>query len=145
MRILSSWKEISAFLRRSVRTVQRWEQQYGMPVRRYAQGNGSVYIAEAELVAWLTGKDGVAAQASQDVPEIHVLTSWKEIASYVNRSVRTVQRWEEAFGFPVRRLHGDEGSVYALKEEVDTWLRSAYAERQLTARNVANGGSRVSA
>ena len=33
------------------------------------------------------------------------LDSWKEIAAYVNRDVRTLQRWEKTAGLPVRRLH----------------------------------------
>src|SRR4051812_44515354 len=35
--------------------------------------------------------------------EAKVLQSWKEIAHYVNRGVRTVQRWEALFGLPVHR------------------------------------------
>src|SRR5437867_9654696 len=31
---LDSWKEIAAYLRRSPRTVQRWERQEGLPVHR---------------------------------------------------------------------------------------------------------------
>jgi hypothetical protein len=51
--------------------------------------------------------------------------SWKEIASYVNRTVRTVQRWEEREGLPVRRLvHNRLASVYAFKCELDAWWES---------------------
>jgi hypothetical protein len=32
------------------------------------------------------------------------LDSWKEIASYLGRGVRTVQRWECEEGLPVHRL-----------------------------------------
>lgn len=32
--ILSSWKEISQYLGKGVRTVQRWEREAGLPVRR---------------------------------------------------------------------------------------------------------------
>jgi hypothetical protein len=32
------------------------------------------------------------------------LNGWKEIAAYLGRSVRTVQRWEKDFGLPVRRF-----------------------------------------
>jgi DNA-binding transcriptional regulator YiaG len=31
---LESWKEIAAYLRRSERTVMRWESERGLPVRR---------------------------------------------------------------------------------------------------------------
>ena len=53
------------------------------------------------------------------------LDSWKEIASYLKRDVTTVQRWEKREGMPVRRhVHDKGGSVYALTEELDDWIRS---------------------
>ena len=58
------------------------------------------------------------------------LDSWKEIATYLKRSVRTVHRWETEEGLPVhRQLHRDLGSVYAYKRELDAWscARSVHA------------------
>jgi FG-GAP-like repeat len=50
------------------------------------------------------------------------LDSWKEIAGYLKREVRTVQRWEKYEGLPVyRHRHQKRGSVYALKSELDAW------------------------
>lgn len=50
------------------------------------------------------------------------LESWKEIAAYLKREVRTVQRWEKIAGLPVHRLRIDKlGSVYAYKFELDAW------------------------
>ncbi len=50
------------------------------------------------------------------------LDSWKEIAAYLKRGARTVQRWEREEGLPVRRLQHDKlGSVYAFKSELDVW------------------------
>jgi TolB-like protein len=55
-------------------------------------------------------------------PSSDRLDSWKEIAAYVNRGVRTVRRWEAAEGLPVhRQVHRTSGSVYAFKSEVDRW------------------------
>jgi hypothetical protein len=55
-----------------------------------------------------------------------ILNSWKEIASYLGRGVRTVQRWETNLGLPVRRPKGKERSaVLALTDEMDAWLRGA--------------------
>ena len=52
------------------------------------------------------------------------LDSWKEIAAYLKREVRTVQRWEKAAGLPVHRLQVDkQGTVYAYKSELDEWFR----------------------
>jgi len=56
-----------------------------------------------------------------------VLNSWKEIASYVGRGVRTVQRWERELGLPVRRPRGKQRSaVIGLKQDIDQWLRSPH-------------------
>jgi TolB-like protein/Flp pilus assembly protein TadD len=50
------------------------------------------------------------------------LDSWKEIATHLGRSVRTVQRWEQQEGLPVHRLqHEKLGSVYAFASELDAW------------------------
>lgn len=52
------------------------------------------------------------------------LDSWKEIAAYLRREVRTVQRWEKSAGLPVHRLQIDkQGTVYAYKSELDDWYR----------------------
>ena len=53
------------------------------------------------------------------------LDSWKEIAAYLNRDVTTVQRWEKREGMPVHRhVHEKRGSVYALPDELDSWMQS---------------------
>jgi Tol biopolymer transport system component len=53
------------------------------------------------------------------------LDSWKEIATYLGRGVRTVQRWEREEGLPVHRLgHEKRGSVYARREELAAWWES---------------------
>ncbi|MGA3326145.1 MAG: hypothetical protein ABSF45_16870 [Terriglobia bacterium] len=56
------------------------------------------------------------------------LDSWKEIADYLRRSVRTVQRWEKEEALPIHRhAHADRDSVYAFKPELDAWLLSTGA------------------
>ena len=50
------------------------------------------------------------------------LVSWKEIAGYLGRGVRTVQRWELEAGLPVRRPSGHlRASVLAVRKELDDW------------------------
>ncbi len=50
------------------------------------------------------------------------LSSWKEIASYLKRTVRTVQRWERHEGLPIHRhKHRRANSVYAHRSELDNW------------------------
>jgi TolB-like protein/Tfp pilus assembly protein PilF len=59
----------------------------------------------------------------QDRPEgSGRLESWKEIATYLGREVRTVQLWEKNEGLPIhRQLHTRQGSVYAFKPELNAW------------------------
>jgi TolB-like protein len=53
------------------------------------------------------------------------LDSWKEIAAYLNRGVRTVRRWEREEGMPVhRQVHRVLGSVYAFKSEIELWRQT---------------------
>jgi len=50
------------------------------------------------------------------------LESWKKIASYLKRDVRTAQRWERREQMPVHRhLHDKLGSVFAFRSELDAW------------------------
>lgn len=66
------------------------------------------------------------------------LESWGEIASYLRREIRTVQRWEK-YGLPVRRLViGKLGSVYAYRSEIDKW----YRERQPAVENDEGNGDK---
>jgi hypothetical protein len=52
-----------------------------------------------------------------------VLTSWKDIARYMGKGVRTVQRWEQDFGLPVRRpLGSNKKAVLARPRDLDAWV-----------------------
>lgn len=53
-----------------------------------------------------------------------ILSSWKEIAQYLGKGVRTAQRWEAEYGLPVRRpKNGRHKAVLAIPEEIDAWAR----------------------
>jgi TolB-like protein/tetratricopeptide (TPR) repeat protein len=61
--------------------------------------------------------------ASVAVHAVGRLNSWKEIAAYLDTSVRTVQRWERLEGLPVHRHeHASVATIYAYTSEVDAWL-----------------------
>jgi len=68
------------------------------------------------------------------------LDSWKKIASYLKRDVRTVQRWERREAMPVHRhLHDKLGSVFAFRSELDAWWES---RRTRLAQEGADDGER---
>jgi serine/threonine-protein kinase len=53
------------------------------------------------------------------------LDSWKEIAAYLKRDIRTAQRWEKLEGLPVHRhQHDERGTAYAYSTEIDRWLEA---------------------
>lgn len=60
---------------------------------------------------------------SENRPVNGRLDSWKEIADYLKRDVRTVIRWEKEKGLPVHRVPGGQRqSVFAYTGEIDAWL-----------------------
>src|SRR5271156_2533062 len=68
---LDSWKEIAAYLKRDVTTVQRWEKREGMPVHRHLHDRvGSVYASRTELDAWVRSRNLPPTQeeAKQESP-----------------------------------------------------------------------------
>jgi TolB-like protein len=53
------------------------------------------------------------------------LDSWKAIAEYLKRDVRSVQRWERSLGLPVHRVSGEKGGVvFAFTAELDRWFKN---------------------
>lgn len=67
----------------------------------------------------MTEERGPAADAQSAGPR---LESWKEIAAYLRRDVRTVQRWEQTDGLPIHRLRRAQRPIpYAYAAELDAW------------------------
>jgi hypothetical protein len=51
---LASWGEIAFYLKRDIRTAQRYEKQYGLPIRRMVIGKtGQVFAYRSELDKWI--------------------------------------------------------------------------------------------
>ena len=70
-----------------------------------------------------------------------VLGSWKEIANYLGKGVRTVQRWERCNALPIHRPSGsNKGVVLAFPAELDRWARRRTGGRFNTAVGAAHAG-----
>lgn len=53
------------------------------------------------------------------------IRGWKEIATYLQASVRTARRWERTRQLPVHRVSGGvQDAVFARGAELDAWLES---------------------
>jgi TolB-like protein/Tfp pilus assembly protein PilF len=86
--------------------------------------------------------DGPSVSTSTIEESAGRLESWKEIAAYLRRQVRTVNLWERSEGLPVHRhLHSKRGTVYAFKSELDEWLRQREQARSISP--VVNRRSRI--
>ncbi len=58
------------------------------------------------------------------------LTSWKEIASFLGKGVRTAQRWEAQLALPVHRPNARaNGIVRASREELRRWMDTRWSQR----------------
>jgi hypothetical protein len=77
------------------------------------------------------------------------LNTWKEIANYMGMGVRTVQRYEELYGLPVRRINGrrsgrgNHSPVISTRSEIDAWFtaRGAKGDKLLLKLEAHSGKS----
>src|ERR1700676_4091571 len=65
-------------------------------------------------------------ESSDRVNSAPRLVGWKDIATYLGKTERTVKRWGASRGLPVYRIPGgSKASVYAFPGEVNEWLTSS--------------------
>lgn len=63
--VLSSWKDVAAYLGKSVRTVQRWEAELGLPIHRPDRRQQRIILAyPEELRQWVGAKLPAAEHAA---------------------------------------------------------------------------------
>jgi len=62
-----------------------------------------------------------------------ILNSWKEISYYLDRNVRTCQRWKIELGLPVHRIDksSPHSKVFAYKSEIDEWLKEKAESKEI--------------
>jgi len=55
-----------------------------------------------------------------------ILAGWKEIANYLRKGVRTVQRYERVLALPIHRPAGKSlAAVVAIPTELDNWVTTS--------------------
>jgi len=75
---------------------------------------------------------------SERPQKMEILSGWKDVANYLGKGVRTVQRYERKLSLPVRRPAGrDTGSVIATKAELDAWVTASPIREALPVRRAA--------
>ncbi len=62
-----------------------------------------------------------------------ILNSWKEISYYLDRNVRTCQRWKIELKLPVHRIdkNSQHSKVFAYKSEIDQWLKKKAESKEI--------------
>lgn len=66
---LHSWKEIAAYLRHGLRTVQRWEQTEGLPVHRHPhEKRDAVWAYREELDTWWASRRAQLSPEEESIP-----------------------------------------------------------------------------
>lgn len=64
---LNGWKDIANYLGKAVRTAQRWEHHYGLPVKRLGEGKGQIVFAyRHDIDAWMNSSAGARAAAEEE-------------------------------------------------------------------------------
>ena len=105
----------------------------------------SVLIRQAEL---RPAESDLATADTHNSIEKHadgLLTSWKDISAYLNRGIRTVQRWEYSLKLPVHRIGvGSRAPVFAFRCEINRWLQENDATSRIhSLRRVSRGRERL--
>ena len=78
---LDSWKEIAAYLKHDIRTVQRWEAVEHMPVHRHMHSQrSSVYAYPAELDQWWTQRIRRITESGEIALAPRFRRRWKVLA-----------------------------------------------------------------
>ena len=122
---LDSWKQIAAYLGRGVTTVQRWEQDEGLPVHRLPHAKkGSVFAYRRQLDAWQVSRAQLSATTTA-IPEPQATTSAHDAAP--------VRRWSAQ-----RTLFVAAGLAACL---IAALLAALSFGRRAGAPSVANGAS----
>ena len=85
---LDSWKSLASFLRRDIRTVQRWEASEGLPVYRHRDSrNGPIHAYKSEIEAWWKIRESTLRQRQPKVDNRHRRgASWLKV-SYVQLAI----------------------------------------------------------
>jgi len=82
------------------------------------------------------GRPNEGAEGKNLMTNREVLDSWKEIAAYLGRSIKTCQRLERDLGLPVHRLEeSPRARVFAYADEIDRWIEKTKHSEEKTFRD----------
>ena len=113
---LNGWKDISGALKRSVRTVQRWERDYGLPVHRQGPDGELIFAYAQELDAWVRAGRNRAIAAVDSPRETSHATNGSDVDGRIRFGPHCLLLDDRAF--PLR----DGVTVIGRADDVDVQL-----------------------
>jgi hypothetical protein len=86
---------------------------------------GFTHIIQRRIESMFSQPHQQSQSNTMATPRADLLDSWKEIACFFGREVRTVQLWEKHEGLPVHRHnHVRRASVRAYRSELTHWFHT---------------------
>ena len=148
--ILRSWKEISSYAGASVRTLQRWEKDFRLPIRRIATRKGSVVFAfRADLDTWFRARTQTAEMTVRD-EHFRMLFMNSPLPSMVIDNSRKILDVNDALcellGFERAKLVGritNAFSHYTVEYDDEEWKHFLQAGASLGQRNISRSDGRL--
>jgi TolB-like protein/Tfp pilus assembly protein PilF len=104
-------------------------QPYSLPAKPLNKRTKRGRLSRTFLLGILGERARMGAEGIQrpGLDDEDLLEGWKAIADHLNKTERTVQRWEKGKALPVRRLKAgspdEQGRVFAYKKELDAWWK----------------------
>ena len=81
----------------------------------------------------------IASRTSDDPKKPNLLSSWKEISTYLDCDIRTCMRWEKEHNLPVYRMgQSSRSRVFSYREELDLWLKKSLDKKMHLGRDLRN-------
>ena len=97
-KVLHSWKDISNYAGRGVRTIQRYEVQLGFPIHRPAAKSRSAVLAFSdEIDAWLQKGRGPGEPVQPAIPKLtEEQVKWRRRYSVMTAKAKQTQEMAHA-------------------------------------------------
>jgi PAS domain S-box-containing protein len=148
--ILRSWKEIAAYAGASVRTLQRWERDFHLPIRRIATKKGAVVFAfRSDLDTWFRARTQTAQVAVND-GHFRVMFMNSPLPSMVLDNARKILDVNDALcellGFERTQFLGRITNVFSqnpVEYDEEEWSQFLQAGASLGQRNLRHSDGRL--
>lgn len=106
---LQTWKELANYLGVSVRTVQLWEQERGLPVRRLPGARGRILALKDEIDEWRTGQPVLPTAPPAVAPSRWLLAATAIASSLVGAAMM----WWYLLPAPLHHFAVENGALLA--------------------------------